>query len=98
MMLTEGNICTIIYHSDRTDRTSSRTIVPTSVPNDSVKAIDVTDLPPTQRLHMAKLASEYQQYVALQQARMFTFEDWAAHTHDEHVEPTWRTFKLSGLK
>lgn len=98
MILTEGVISTIIYHSDCTDKISSRTIVPTSVPIDAIKAIDVTDLLLTERLHIARLVSEYQQYVALQQARMFTFEDWVDHAYNERVESRWRTFKLSGLK
>ena len=98
MQLTEGQIATIAYTSDRTGLSSSRTIVPFTVPADFVKAIDIDDQLPNEREHIAQLVTEYAEYRAQQLAKMFNFEDWLEHSKSIAFVPKWRTFKLSGLE
>lgn len=97
MKLTESQIVPVIYE-DASTKITSRVILPTSVPRDTVKAIDVTDLSPSERDNIQQLYVEFAQYRQDAFDRLFNFEDWVSHTHSELIEPKWRTFKVTGLR
>lgn len=98
MQLTESQITSIVYESKSKGEITSRVIVPTSVPADFVRAIDVSDLTPAEREEMAQLHAEYRQYREQFLAGMFNFETWVEHTKGKAVAPKWRAFKLDGFK
>lgn len=98
MKLTENQITTIVYENETKGETTTRVIIPTSLPKDNVRAIDVDDLSPSERDEMARLYSAYRQYTKEFMAKMFNFEDWAEHSIGVKIEPKWRAFKSSGLK
>lgn len=98
MQLTENKITSIVYESKSKGEISSRVIVPTSVPADFVRAIDVSDLQPQEREEMAQLYAEYREYREEFMSRLFNFETWVEHTKNKSVTPKWRAFKLDGLK
>ncbi len=97
MQLTQAQLATVIYEKADGEVTT-RTIVPASVPNKFVRALDVTELPPAEREEMQALYKEYTQYVEDYMANMFNFETWAEHTKGKAPTTKWRSFSLSGLR
>lgn len=97
MKLTETEITTVVYEKHTGEKTS-RVIIPTSVPGDIVRAIDVSDLNPAERAEYLALYEEYKQYKSAYIDRMFNFETWVEHTHNRNIKPTWRAFKVAGLR
>lgn len=77
---------------------TERVIVPTFVPKDNIKAIDVSDLSEDQQQDVLQYLQEYAEYVKEFQQSMFKFEDWVAHTKNIYIEPKWRTFKKENTK
>jgi hypothetical protein len=76
---------------------TDRVVIPTQVPNDCVKAIDVTDLSVSERQEMEKIVSLYNDYTDLQFKKIFSFEDFSEQVTNNRVEPKWRTFKITGI-
>ena len=74
--------------------TTSRTIIPTTVPNWNIKAIDVTEFDPEQREELSTYYQEYSGYLKNHMKLAFSFEDWLAQSKQIYLEPKWRTFKL----
>jgi hypothetical protein len=97
MKLTETQLATIIYEKESGEVTT-RVIVPTSVPKDLIRAIDVTDLNTHERETVAQQYAEYQAYVKLYLSNMFNFEGWLDHSQNITATHQWRSFKLAGLK
>jgi hypothetical protein len=97
-MLSEGILTPIVYTSESKGETSTRTIVPMSVPKDNVRAIDVSELSEKDQQAMAELVVGYKEYLAGIFETTFKFEDWASHTKEIDVHPKWRTFKVSNIK
>lgn len=97
MKLTENQLTTIVYEKE-SGETSARVIIPTKVPTDLIKAIDLSELDPAERARMANLHEEYRQYVAAQLKTLLTFENWVDHSYNEEIKPKWRSFKVSGLR
>lgn len=97
MNLIESQVVPVIYE-DASNKVTSRVIIPTSVPRDTVKAIDVTDLSVADRTRLQQLHTEYMEYRANAMTRLFNFEDWVSHTMSLNIEPKWRTFKIAGLR
>lgn len=95
---TVGQQSTMVYYSERTDDHSSRAIIPTAVPVEYVKAIDVEHLTESERTEMETLFNEYQAYVERKLATLFNFEQWVEHTQNVFITPVWKTFKLSGIR
>ena len=96
-MLTESTLTNISYQSDRDGKKSDRAIVPVSVPKDTVRAIDVSELSAAQQTEMVRLVSEYKQYMDTIFKSAFTFENWVEHTYHETVIPKWRSFKTANI-
>lgn len=79
---------------------TERAIVPTNIPSENVKALDVTDLSANDREQMKNLYEEYQKYYKQQVSTIFNFEDWLTHTgHDRDVPNIkWRTFRKQNIE
>ena len=92
--LKEGVVQQIVYG----DSDGKRDIIPTFVPDQNVKAIDVTDLSFDKKNDMEFLVQEYAEYVEQASKTIFNFEDWVELTKGKNISPKWRTFKLSNLK
>jgi hypothetical protein len=97
MKLNESEITSIVYEKDSGEQ-SARVIIPTSVPKDLIRALDVSELEPAERQDLLNLYTEYKQYTAAFLENMFNFETWVDHTHNRTVKPKWRAFKVAGLR
>jgi hypothetical protein len=88
----------IDYTNNKGD-TSTRTILPHSLPQLNVRALDVSTLSEDDVLELQKALAEYQQYRATQMATMFSFEDFIDHqsTGTELPEYKWRSFKYDAI-
>ena len=98
MRFESGEFATIVYLSESKGEVSERTIIPTTVPKQTMKAIDVGELSPAQREEMQALYKEYAQYYEDFIANAFNFETWCEHAKQIHISPKWRAFKLSNIK
>lgn len=78
---------------------SNRHIIPTRVPEDFIKAVDVSDLDSNKREAMQLLLKEYSKYVNQSLETIHSFEDWFEVTVGQPIEMDvkWRTFKLDKL-
>ena len=88
----------IRYTKDNGEVTT-RTIIPTFVPYQNIKAIDVTNLQSAEIAQIETMLQEYSRYLEVGQARLFSLEDWIDHTA-ANVPPAlkWRTFKLDNIE
>ncbi len=81
---------------------SSRSIIPTYVPVDNIKAVDVTELSTEDATKMETLVHEYYtDYVAGRMACMFSFEDWLSAqgvSDDISTKVKWRTFSVDKIQ
>lgn len=78
---------------------TDRTIIPTFVPPQNIKAIDVSDMCELEQEGVCALLKEYSEYYNTMAKTIFSFNDWLEHTHQiDHSDIKWRTFKLEGLK
>lgn len=93
-MITEAQTAHIEYCSVAGE-TSDRYIIPMSVPKDSIRAIDVTDLDEEARQLMERRVAEYKEYMGNILKSAFTFENWVDHTYNTEVNPKWRSFKVN---
>ena len=78
--------------------TTRRAIIPTFVPQQNIKAIDVTDLPEDKQDELLEYLTEYNEYVKERQKQIFKFEDWLEHSKSVYIEPKWRTFKIENTE
>lgn len=97
MQLKEATITPVTY-TKANNEPSGRVIVPLNVPSDSVKAVDVTDLEPAERMRMRSLVEEFLAYRSAAMANLFNFETFVEHQTGQEIDVKWRTFKLSGLE
>lgn len=78
---------------------TDRHIIPTFIPKDFIKAIDVTELDDDERDNIQQLWEGYQEYYQNAVQTLFDFDQWVEHTtSQEPVELKWRTFKLANIK
>ena len=94
--LEKGMLQEMVYTKGSGEQTD-RVVIPTQVPNDCIKAIDVTDLSADERQEMQKIVSLYIDYVDLQFKKIFSLEDFAEQVTNNRIEPKWRTFKITGI-
>ena len=79
---------------------TERYIVPTFVPPENIKAIDVTGLDEQDRAAIEQQLAEYAEYYQNAVKTLFNFEDWQSHTQGGMVGlpvVKWRTFKRDNL-
>lgn len=98
MKLTENQVTTIVYENVNKGETTSRVVIPTSVPKDVVRAIDVDVLTAAERTDLLEMLLEYREYTKVYMDGMFNFETWAEHAKNRKLQVNWRSFKVSGLK
>lgn len=77
---------------------TERYIIPTFIPQENIKALDVTDLTEPERAKVQTLWEQYQEYYRAAAATLFDFETWVEHTTTETVTTKWRTFKKENTK
>lgn len=94
--LTEGQLNTISYQKDG-GVPEERVVVPSFVPTQTIKAIDVGGMNDVDVAEMVALASGYKEYYAALMNTAFNFETWVEHTHNKTVVPKWRSFKLANI-
>ncbi|MGI0075828.1 MAG: hypothetical protein ACREAU_00285 [Nitrosopumilaceae archaeon] len=97
-MLTENTIHHVEYESIGKKDITKRYIIPTVIPKDTIKAIDVSDCDNEARSELTKLLRDYKSYQVGFLKGMFTFEMWAEHVSKTLPDLKWRTFKVNGLK
>ena len=97
-MINEAELTTIVYTSESKKETTTRTIVPVTVPKDSIRAIDVSGAAIEAQQGMVELVAEYKSYVNAAIANTYKFEDWVEHTKGVVIHPNWRTFKVSNIQ
>lgn len=93
----EGQTYNVHYVSIVDGNETWRTIIPTVIPPEHIKAIDVSHLSPVQQETMSKLVSDYAEYKKAFVSRMFNLEDWIAHTTGQQVVLEHRTFAINNL-
>jgi hypothetical protein len=87
------------YGSGHKGEVTERVILPTYIPGDAVKALDLSHLSESEALEIQALAKGYAEYVEAKMNTVFNFEDWIAHTTGGTVpELKHRTFKLHTLE
>lgn len=112
-MLVEGEIAHVKYEKvgvlevdgakTKTVQITERNIVPTSMPNDYIKALDVSYLNDEERQFLIENHEEYRKYVRQHMRNMFGFKEWLDITHpgkslnNELPEVKHRTFTLDKL-
>ena len=96
MNLTESTIANVVYKK-ASGEVTARTIIPTSVPASVVRAIDVSEMAPADRLELAQKHAEYRTYVDTFTRQLFSFADWMEHAYGVTPELKWRSFTASEL-
>jgi hypothetical protein len=94
----QGEFAKIVYLSETKDELSQRTIIPTFVPRQTMKSIDVSELTAEQKAEMQALYKEYARYYEEFLINAFNFETWVEHTKGKTISPKWRAFKLANIK
>jgi hypothetical protein len=98
MSLEQGVLVDIVYLSESKKELTTRRIIPTFVPRQTIKSIDVSDLSPEDRASMLALYDEYTKYYEAFLDNAFNFETWAEHAKGIHISPKWRAFRLANIK
>lgn len=80
---------------ERTDRT----IIPTQLPSNNFKALDVSELNEAEISDMERQLTEYASYYDAIVNTIFSFEDWLSITYgdDADTKVKWRTFDKNGI-
>lgn len=81
-----------IKYTKKDGTITERVIVPTFVPNDTIKAIDVTELSTDEAADMVEALREYSEYYENATKTLFKFEDWITHVGRKTGTPKWRSF------
>lgn len=92
-----GKRTRIVYNNESKKETSTRDVIPTFVPRQNVKTIDVTDLNEEQAMKMRELFEEYAKYYDDFVANAFNFETWCEHSKGIFITPKWRAFKVANI-
>lgn len=96
-MLYESTPAHIEYLKAGASDPERKMIIPTSIPSDLVKAIDVTGLPDEEIVKLTQLQRDYKAYVRGVLESSFKFEDWVEHTTGERPDVKWRSYKVDGI-
>ncbi len=83
----------------RKGEVTDRVILPTYIPGDSVKALDVSTLTESEALKLQEYHEEYAEYVQNKMSTIFNFEDWLSHTKGKDISDLkYRTFKVDSIE
>ena len=76
---------------------TDRKIIPTFIPPENIKAIDVTGMSDGDVTRLECRLAEYAEYYKVAVKTIYSFNDWMEHTQQEYADLKWRTFKQSGI-
>ncbi len=95
--LKEGSLCNITY--TKADETvSNRVIIPSHVPSNIIRGIDVTELDQEARDLLLSRWDEYQAYRKQQMSTICSFEQFQEQQFPLHEQPVkWRSFDISRI-
>ena len=88
----------IEYFKESTGEVTKRTVIFTSTPPKSLMALDVTGLSEDEQEALQNKYQEYQDYLAQQNANVFSFEDFVEHTTNKTPNLKWRRFFIEDTK
>lgn len=77
---------------------TERNVIFTFVPNDNLKALDVSDLSSNDQFQMTELYKEYSEFYKQQLKMIPSFENWAEQSKEIFLEAKWRTFKKDNIE
>ena len=88
------------YGSGSKGEITERYVIPTFIPPENIKAMDVTQLNKDERVALNQLYNQYREYYTQQVATIFSFEDWLSHTDNETCidNVKWRTFRCDNIE
>jgi len=98
MQFKQGEFVDIVYESETKKEVSKRTVIPTFVPRQTMKSIDVSELSLGEQVEMQALYREYTKYYDDFIINAFNFETWVEHTKGKTIAPKWRAFILANIK
>ena len=76
---------------------TNRTIIPTHVPHNNIKALDVTDLSNEEMDSLTQMIQEFSEYQKQARKSIVNFETWLEITNQQAPPIKWRTFKIDNL-
>lgn len=91
------------YGSSQQGEVSDRYVIPTFVPHDNIKVLDVSGYSPEEQQRVQDLYQQYMEYYNRAISTLFSFEDWIEHTGTDGSGlfdrdlVRWRTFKLPNI-
>ena len=100
MILEKNKTYTINYTSSKGE-TSKRDIVTLTESPKNIKAIDITELDPLQRLFIANKQREYKEYADQFMTNLLKFDAWYEYTYNEKLPEVCnkiRTFTVNNIK
>lgn len=97
-MLKQNELAYVKYTKKDGSEVTNRAIIPTFIPNGTIKAVDVSELPIEEAKKLVEAMADYSAYYQLATSRLFNFEDWLAHTGSDIQNVKWRTFLQSNLE
>jgi hypothetical protein len=91
---------TTIRYTSKNGKVTTRTIVPTFIPaDDTVKAIDVTDIDSGEIHRLVESLTSYDMYVDHKTSQILSYEDWLDASHVTATQPIkWRAFKAHSIE
>lgn len=87
-----------VEYVDKKNEKSTRTIIPYKIPEENIRAIDVSDLPEGEREEMRQYLTEYNNYIKSLENQRFTLEDFISHSKGKEIKPKWRFFNKDRIK
>jgi hypothetical protein len=87
-----------IGYTNAKGESSERWIVPTFVPLQNIKALDVSDLSEENRELMEQLVQEHLKYRDEHAKLALDFAEWVKQETGTAIEPKYRTFKIDSIK
>lgn len=100
-MILEKNKLYKINYTDSKGQNADREVVTLTESPKNIKAIDVTDLDPLQRLFLSNKQKEYKEYVDQFLSNMLKFDAWYEHVHNEKLPEVCskiKTFTVEKIK
>lgn len=87
-----------VEYLDKKNEKSTRTIIPYMIPEENIKAIDVSDLPEKEREELLEFITEYGEYLKTYENQRFSLEDFISHSKGKEIKPKWRSFNKDRIK
>jgi len=98
------NTITHIKYTKQTknkDEVTERFIIPSFIPKQNIKAMDVTDCDDSSRQNLEDLLKDYSKFYSLHMSNIPSFTNWMEQTNGVIVSEDdikWRTFKIANTE